>query len=73
VYLVTCSGLFLITGSGPMDMVPSSDLLQLTGQIILHGSLAPLTIYFLKFELPFCICFSVTFALSSFESLSMDS
>ncbi|KAH1126516.1 hypothetical protein GYH30_015487 [Glycine max] len=48
VYLVTCSGLFLITRSGLMDMVPSLDLLRLTGQIILHGSLAPLTIYFLR-------------------------
>ncbi|KAG4389911.1 hypothetical protein GLYMA_06G181201v4 [Glycine max] len=48
VYLVTYSGLFLITRSGLMDMVPSLDLLRLTGQIILHGSLAPLTIYFLR-------------------------
>jgi len=66
VYLVTYSVLFLITGSGMMDMIPSLELLMLTRQIILHGSLAPLTMYFLRFELPVYICFSMSFALSNF-------
>lgn len=34
-----------------MDMVPSLDLLQLTGPIILHGFPVLRTTYFLKFEL----------------------